>query len=1000
MEYFSNPPKQFRSFPFWAWNDALDKAELRRQVCLMKEAGYGGFFMHSREGLETGYLSEEWDECVRTSVEEADNQGLDAWLYDEDRWPSGFCGGKVQQAVGGLTGLTLEVSGGRTAVDDCLSCYAVKLDGLEILSSRTLPAGSECEEGETLLIARLEESGPSAWFNNNPPPNNLDPGSVQAFIAFTHEHYKAVLGGLSGKVRGIFTDEPSLCDRHAAFNPKRGWIPWIDGYEKYIEEVTGCDILPLIPYIYFNGDKSPKARHDYWRANALRFEACYSVQISRWCKENGIVFTGHFLQEDKLGLCARVNGSIMPHYTHQDMVGVDLLCEQTDEYMTIKQCASVAHQYGISHVLAETYAATGWEFSLEGQKWIGDWLYVLGVNHRCQHAMHYSLKGSRKRDYPPCFSSIQSWWGKSKLVEDYFARLSLALSKGRAVRRIGIVHPISSAWSLLGADPYGNPDRNNDRDIPAIDGYGYEFNAFLKELCSLHLDADLLDETLLERDGSVCGSRLRLKDAEYDLVLVPHLHNIEESTLSLLKQYKAEGGVIAACLPYPYLVSGSPSEEAAMLLSTVPSALSQAELPALAASMHKQEVSVTEDGSECPSVLYQLREDGLDCYLFLVNNDREAGHGITVSLSFSGAVTELKPLTGEEAAFSVDFASDEGMGWSLSLEPCGSRLYLIEKASRPSVRLVPAKQANSAPVVLDGPFNYVLDMPDALTLDRAEWSFSDGIARGSGEVWQAQNQIRDELGMRRIDSEEVVQRYQWIGHGHKNNGTVVRLSFSFVSDITVEGAALAVEQADKFSYELDGTKLEGRINGYYLDRIFQTVPLPVISPGRHVITLVVPYTEESELEAVYLTGNFGVSVDRRLVNLPSVLTYGSWTGQGLLHYPGAVTYKARFNSETGMVKVRLDNLKASVAEVTLNGVTQTVPWKADAVLPAVSGENELSIKLYSSPRNLLGPFHLIKQGPFVNPDCFMPKPENHTNEYKLFDYGLYNITIIMGVKDE
>ncbi|MBC7319816.1 hypothetical protein H5T89_04155, partial [bacterium] len=57
---FKDPVKNYRSIPFWSWNDKLDPEELDRQIRDMKSSGMGGFFMHSREGLETPYLSEEW----------------------------------------------------------------------------------------------------------------------------------------------------------------------------------------------------------------------------------------------------------------------------------------------------------------------------------------------------------------------------------------------------------------------------------------------------------------------------------------------------------------------------------------------------------------------------------------------------------------------------------------------------------------------------------------------------------------------------------------------------------------------------------------------------------------------------------------------------------------------------------------------------------------------------------------------------------------------------
>ncbi len=62
---FENPRAEKRSLPFWAWNGRLDKKELVQQVRQMKQAGVGGFFIHSRDGLETEYLGAEWMECVK-----------------------------------------------------------------------------------------------------------------------------------------------------------------------------------------------------------------------------------------------------------------------------------------------------------------------------------------------------------------------------------------------------------------------------------------------------------------------------------------------------------------------------------------------------------------------------------------------------------------------------------------------------------------------------------------------------------------------------------------------------------------------------------------------------------------------------------------------------------------------------------------------------------------------------------------------------------------------
>lgn len=95
LKDLENPGVWYRPAPFWSWNDKLCEEELLRQIDEMCEKGYGGFFMHSRVGLVTEYLSDEWMALVKRCAEHARKLGMLAWLYDEDKWPSGFAGGIV-----------------------------------------------------------------------------------------------------------------------------------------------------------------------------------------------------------------------------------------------------------------------------------------------------------------------------------------------------------------------------------------------------------------------------------------------------------------------------------------------------------------------------------------------------------------------------------------------------------------------------------------------------------------------------------------------------------------------------------------------------------------------------------------------------------------------------------------------------------------------------------------------------------------------------------------
>ena len=73
---FKNPPSIYRSAPFWSWNCKLDPTELCRQIEIFKKMGFGGFYMHPRDGLDTEYLSEEFMDAVKKCADKAEKEDI------------------------------------------------------------------------------------------------------------------------------------------------------------------------------------------------------------------------------------------------------------------------------------------------------------------------------------------------------------------------------------------------------------------------------------------------------------------------------------------------------------------------------------------------------------------------------------------------------------------------------------------------------------------------------------------------------------------------------------------------------------------------------------------------------------------------------------------------------------------------------------------------------------------------------------------------------------
>lgn len=1013
-QQFKNPDNIYRSIPFWAWNDKLDAEEIKRQIYEMHSNGIGGFFIHSRDGLETEYLGDEWFDCVKTAVKTAKELGMYAWLYDEDRWPSGSCGGAVTENIkNACKGLTLEVCDEvpKKIDGDVLAIYSANVNDMDIYSLKRLKAADNInlKESEALLIARLEISEGSEWFNYSAPPDNLNPDTVCEFINKTHEVYKKNIGAEFGKtIPGIFTDEPSLADRHCAFNPKRGWIPWTYGFGEYFYENCGYDPLDTIPYLYFNNEKSRKIRYDYWKTVSQRFKEVYSDKISKWCKENNLLFTGHFLQEDKLGLSCRVNGSIMPHYISQNVPAIDMLTERTEEYMTVKQCTSVASQMGKDMVISETYGCTGWDFSFEGQKWIGDWQYVLGINQRCQHLALYSLRGCRKRDYPPSINYNTSWWKNYKTVEDYFARCGYMLRQGKAIRKVLLIHPMSTVWSKVGCDPYGNPKRSKERDIPPMNELGERYNSLIKNLCKQHYDCDLGDEIIISDYGKSENSEFCIGECSYSTVIVPMCENLLSSTVKKLLEFMDNSGTVLGISPFTDYIDGEKSAEALELINhkNFIKLYSEEDLFGYMQRNIDKAVSITDDyGREEENILYQLRCDDDGYILFIVNNDRENPHMANISLKIdNGTVYRTDLLSGDIRRVKSEVKNGR-VNFSNYMLGCASSMFYIAKADNilfdenvdcDNGCLEHKKRKKVITLKLT---DYKNDMPNVLTLDMCRYSL-DGKVLGKAEVWKAQCDIRDRLGMRQIHQNGIEQRYRWINKSHKNDNKEVILEFEVKVLSEVLNPKLIIERPEFFEISFDKEKINNNVCGYFMDKELKAVNLPIISKGVHKLSLKCNYRNDMELENCYIIGEFGVNEQREICQKPKSLMIGSITKQGYLHYAGGIDYILSCNicEITDEMYLDVRGFKGTCVNAEINGIKLSIPWKADAVIRVSEfiklGENKIVISVLGSPRNMLGPLHITNKPLVTKDSCFCPVGDNYTEEYITSDIGLFETPTI------
>lgn len=1001
-ELFRAPGAEYRGAPFWAWNTRLDPEELERQIDIFREMGIGGFHMHSRSGMATPYLSDEFMALTRRCMEKAKRENMLCWLYDEDRWPSGAAGGLVTRdyryrarslvfapadaAV--PAGILPSREAYFAALDEQkkpagyhTARYAVSLDAHGCLASYRRLADGE-EGADFIAYVRIATDAP--WYNGQAYLDTLSPAAVRRFLEVTHERYYETLGDEFGRtVPAIFTDEPQFTRRQFyKISSERHAIqfPWTDDLEDTYRAAYGESLLDRLPELVWElpGGALSRARWCFADHLCERFTAAFADQLGAWCEAHGIALTGHMMEEPTLLSQSSAIGEAMRAYRSFQLPGIDMLCARV-ELTTAKQTASAVHQYGREGMLSELYGVTGWHYDLRSHKEQGDWQAALGVTVRVHHLTWVSMNGEAKRDYPASIGYQSPWYRKYSAVEDHFARLNTALTRGKPSVRIGVIHPIESYWLHCGP---------MDKTAPRRAYLDERFQTLTSSLLYGGLDFDFISESLLPSLCPEASCPLAVGEMRYDVIVVPVMETMRASTLERLKAFSAAGGQVIVLGAPPSMIDAVPSPAAAEAASawTCLDADMNALLDALAPYRF---LSLTDlgSGARASTLIHQARDDGDGKWVFLCHGapaesrplymPAQDCERIRITLAGLWDVRVYDTLTGEtyiprydargghtvlEYAF---YAADSLL---LRLTPRSSEGALTADGhSRPLPGAAPDISAASSkaprkvvrqPRRIAGPLPYTLEEPNALLLDSAEFAFDGG-------EWEAATDsiLIADIGRARFfdayQGQRIVQ--PWVPEPQAVRALpphTMHRRFRFRSEIPLDGTHLALEMPDGARIRLNGREVACEPDGWYVDKCIRTVPLPHIPAGEAVIEIEQPFALRSSSEWCYLTGAFGVRLtgDAALVvALPEKLYFGDAATQGLPFYTGNLVYHAALCGDADVVRVA--RFGGAAAGVTFDGGDEVLlPYPPYcAAVPA--GARTIDIRVYGTRANGFGAVH-------------------------------------------
>lgn len=956
------------SIPFWSWNDRLEEGELRRQIRDMKSLGMRGFFMHARGGLETEYMSDEWFDAIRVCIDEAKKQGMEAWSYDENGWPSGFAGGALlKDPKNHACGLLCEtVSEFPTLDEDILGVYSVSEKGAVRLQS---PNGSQ----EYTVIRRQRDFS---------YVDTMNPQVTKQFIAATHERYLKETGeDFGGAMPGFFTDEPQYF---------RYGTPWSDSFLVTFKERFGYDVTENLPALFMDYRDAETYRYDYYLHCNKSFYEGFMKPIYDWCEEHGIQLTGHGIEE--WGLRAQMNccGGIMPFYLYQHIPGIDYLGRMVRNVSGARQMGSVCEQTGKKVALSETFAGCGWDVSPRELKQIAELQVAGGVNLICEHLYAYSARGERKRDYPHHFSEHSPWHDAFGQFETHFQHLGAALSQGRESADVLVLHPIRSAYLHF----------KKKETTPEFDALSRAFDSMVEQLSKDLVSYHFGDETILHQMGSVEGDRIRVGRCTYGCVVIPTCETLDSNTVALLRQYLANGGKLYLWGNAPTRVDGRICE-----LDFLRSNVNYEYVKELSGvSLFREEEDAT--------LHMQLRDIDGARMIFLANTSAKNALNTEICVKNCKGLAEIRLDTLEVCPLRGQHNAD------------GSVTVLYDFYDSDSCLLVETdgaflpyeKTAKREPLKLPNTFRLTEQPENAMILDSAEIS-RNGSAYSEKMSWACirdtllQEQFAGTLALRfTFEVMDTPQKLLLVAEPLKRfevtvNGTKVSPGDDWRIDRRFRGAEIA------HLVKTGTNEVVLTVDYFQREEVYRVLYGGGNEALRNCLTF------DTEIEPIYLFGDFRLhplsqwrqdEMDPRvlrhdgdfaLVAPKDTVNMGDVTRDGFAFFTGTMAAETTFDYRQGDSTELVLGGRFATCGVEINGVDLGVSIFSDRfeLAPYLkNGENKIKLTLCFSNRNLLGPHHRITAEPtFVGPINFTfenqwknGSAERFRHDYSFIKWGI------------
>ncbi|HEY8561962.1 MAG TPA: glycosyl hydrolase [Pyrinomonadaceae bacterium] len=697
---FASPPDDARIMMRWWWfGPAVTKAEIERELRVMRDGGVGGVEVQpvypllpddDKLGIKNlPYLSDEFLEMLRFTGDKTKELGLRMDLTLGSGWSFGGAKTPLSEAAGQIRFERVKITPGTKRVPLPAMIYAEKLHGAFLAKTN----GNSIENGSLKELTEIRE-------DNVFLPENADGNEVLFFIGGkSGMQVKRPSVGAEGYVLNHL-DKPSVesylkntGDRlYSAFDKSN--VPYsffCDSLEVYQQDWTedfltefqrrrGYDLRPYLPALAMDiGAMTAEIRYDWGRTLTELFNERFMIPMQEWGRKNNTKF--------------RIQGYGIPPAAISSNQWADISDGEGAQWKVVRAArwaSSANHVYGRNVTSSETWTwlhspsfrATPLDLKAEA-----DIHFLQGINQLIGHGWAYTPP---QIEYPGWrfyaageYSERNPWWIVMPDLAKYLQRMSWLMRQGSPRNDVALYLPNADAYAHFSAAKVHLIDVERDlvgeKLMPALFEGGYNL--------------DFFDDGMLASVGKVENGNLTLGASRHKAVVLPGIERMPLESLRKLDEFVKNGGILIATRRLPSIVPGMQATDAEQTeLKSIVARLFEGKNPRVKFVQSDEEAGAALKTVLQPDAAFApnakdfgfVHRQTSDADIYFVANTSNVKKNVEITFRNGGKQAEIwSALDGKTSAANVKSQTKDATGILLNFEPYQSHVVIFSKRPAP-----------------------------------------------------------------------------------------------------------------------------------------------------------------------------------------------------------------------------------------------------------------------------------------------------------------------------